>query len=181
MSRPNVSLRSNVMVGTLEALRRDPKLRQTVRGRRAIRQLMNSLGAEPSLHHLSARQLAELHQDHPCSSCLDHAVGPVVKDGRVVLEVRCPKGTCGMPSTARSVALDERALSRLVALSRNGDMGRVIDGLLLGATDLSVGRHPDGPVRPIPVRLSQAAHFLVLGLSVPELSGIVAALLDAQS
>lgn len=133
---------------------------------------------DASTRYLCASQLAELFQETPCAECGVYPEGPIAVDGIVVLAVRCPRATCRAPSRVRQISLDNRALQALVRLAPDGDFGGSVDRLLLNSPSLEARRSADGPVRPVSVRLGPSSHFRVRGLSVTELSEIVASFLD---
>src|SRR4051812_33250026 len=94
----NLTLRSNVHVGTLTDLGPGGRLVSAVRGRTALQALLAKLDPGRSVRescsvHLTPEQIAELWQD-ACSECRFFTVGPVATPCGPVLQVRCPQGGC---------------------------------------------------------------------------------------
>lgn len=175
----NVGFRSTVVPGSVGELVTDERLRHKVRGVKAIRKLAEVLRVTASTLHFSAHQMSELTQETPCSRCGIRPEGPVLVNGQVVLALRCPQGACpAAGSRVREVRLDDTARRRLLARSSEADLGAAIDDLLQSKFDLTARRPLDGPVVPCIVRLSPSTYYMVSGLSVHELSGVVAGLLD---
>lgn len=176
----NVSLRSNVMCGSVEDVAAVASVRHTVRGGIAIETLLRRMQVNASIGYLTPVQLAELSQQVPCSSCGARPVGPVLSNGTVVLELRCPLGTCTHSgSRARELSLDDAALEQLRGRAPDNDWSGLIDGLLRDGLGSGRRRALSGPVRSLTVRLSPSTFYLVSGLSTLELSQCAAGLLDS--
>jgi hypothetical protein len=117
--RSNLSLRSNVCIGSVEHLKAGGKLIRHVRGRKALRKLLARLepgrpAVEAARMHLRPEQTAELLED-ACLECGFFTVGPVATPNGPVLEVRCPRNTCVSSIRPTRALLIDRQMTQHIA------------------------------------------------------------------
>jgi hypothetical protein len=93
--KSNLKLRSNVYVRLPVSLRQDPQYRSKVRGREALRTLLNRIETYDTTGRaerwLTEFQLKEWYNVARCGDCEEQVFGPVRGDG---VQFRCPRGIC---------------------------------------------------------------------------------------
>jgi hypothetical protein len=100
--KSNVKLRSNVFVRLPVRLREDTGYRAQVRGREALRKMLDEIEifdtADRAQRWLTPLQLHEWTGSLRCADCETQATGPVrvkTSSGQVIrIQFRCPKGKC---------------------------------------------------------------------------------------
>jgi hypothetical protein len=118
MTRPNITVRSNVFVRSGAELRSDHTFILQVRGRSALLQLLKQL--EPNVEpittarkFLSRTQLAQVAWQSACGVCGGYPEGPVTRNGVLEVQFRCPRQACTASEfTARTVVLSLELVRR---------------------------------------------------------------------
>lgn len=94
----NVKLHANVYLRLPVHVQDDPQYRSKVRGREALRKLLNKLEVfdtpERVTRWLTPYQQQEWAEVTRCADCEMQVVGPVRRGETVRTEFRCPRGTC---------------------------------------------------------------------------------------
>jgi hypothetical protein len=104
MNRSNVTIRSNVYIRASVPLDQDKAFLAQVRGRTALITLLRRIAPDKGLQaaareSLTARQIADVAWQVPCV-CGAYPEGPIVANGNVEIQFRCPNSTC-KPTNSR--------------------------------------------------------------------------------
>jgi hypothetical protein len=163
--KSNIAIRSNIFVrsGGTE-LRGDIEFLRQVRGRGAVRALLNRLSIDTSPASLRAvlspRQIGELIWETPCATCRAIPEGPIRLEGREIIAFRCPSATCETKTfRARTVLLPLALLQALSQKYREPISELVNDALSKKQHRRKKVRDSEPKVR-IPVKLTPAQYYL---------------------
>jgi len=168
--RVNIAQRSNVHLTS--------QCSQHARGRPALITLLRRLApaspeSEAARRLLTPRQRAELAQQQRCDRCGAIPEGPVLRDGEIVLELRCPLERCAAdrPTTTR-VKLSLELLN-LGLETFGGDPSLLLQRLLIHQpVDASRGI-PADHIGYLSVRLTPTQYFIYRHYSLDEFSAVV--------
>jgi hypothetical protein len=160
----NVTLRSNVQVGSLADLRSGGAVVHAVRGRPGLVKLLQHLEPgrpemEAARLHLAPEQIAELFQTR-CAECGFATVGPVRTPDGPILEVRCPRGRCEASIIpTRELLVDSEMAPALRALSASdSDLSTVVTKTLV--VEGADSRTTIGPIQArLAVRLPATLYY----------------------
>ena len=164
MTRQNVTIRSNVFVRNGAELRNDHPFIAQVRGRSALLTLLRRLepNGEPlttARKYLTRSQLAQVAWQSPCSICGAFPEGPVTRDGKLEIQVRCPRRTC-----AAAEFLPKTVVLSLDLVRQCSDVFKIPLGEIIQYALSLRGTHPEetsskGPRVPVVVRLTLAQRY----------------------
>jgi hypothetical protein len=135
---PNVTLRSNVCVGTLADFSENGPLVKHVKGVPAIKTLLSRLAPghrddEAARRILTPEQSAQLHET-ACVDCGFLTVGPARSPEGPVLSVRCPKGRCQSSILPTRELLCDEEMIRVIRSASLDPSSLVTSALALGPT-----------------------------------------------
>jgi len=167
MLTSNLTIRPNVFPRKDTDVSNDKRFIAQVRGRRALLKLLDHIRPGGRIEDagdmgLSHRQLAELAWDLPCSDCGCNSLGPVLKDGKEVIEFRCPRGSCeNEPLVGRMVLLPLRLVEQ--AIEREGrTLSEIVkDALTVYEQGYKLPLVNFDEQRPFPVRLTLTQSILL--------------------
>jgi len=171
MAKPNVTIRSNVIVRNHAELRNDHAFVAQVRGRSALLHLLKRLEPNGDLlttarKYLTRTQIAQVAWQSPCSICGAFPEGPVSRGGSLEIEFRCPRKTCSVSEfLPRTVVLSLDLVRRCADVFKKPISEIVQDALRV---QWSVPEGPPSKARRVPVvvRLTLAQHYFLTGRDV---------------
>lgn len=166
MTRPNISIRSNVFVRNGTELRSDSAFIAQVRGRNALLQLLKHLEPNGNLlptarKYLSRPQLAQVAWQSPCSICGAFPEGPVTRDGTLAIQFRCPRKICSV-----SEFLPQTVVLSLDLVRRSSDVfkkpiSEIIQDALKAQPPVPEEQPSKGSRVPVVVRLTLAQRYFL--------------------
>src|SRR5437016_6332702 len=118
MTGSNVTIRSNVFVRGEREIAKDTAFISQVRGRSALLRLLRRLApnenpARSARRYLNRRQLAQVAWQSRCSLCDGLPEGPVLCNGIVEIQFRCPRNSCAATNSfPRTVLIDVDLVQR---------------------------------------------------------------------
>lgn len=166
MTRPNVSIRSNVFVRSGTELRNDNAFIAQVRGRNALLQLLRRLEPNGDLlttarKYLSRLQLAQVAWQSPCSICGAFPEGPITRDGTLEIQFRCPRKICSVSEFLPQTVVLSLDLVRRCSDLFNKPIGEVIQDALKAQQLVPEEQSSSGPRVPVVVRLTLAQRYFL--------------------
>jgi hypothetical protein len=166
MTKPNITIRSNVFVRSTAELRTDNAFIAQVRGRIALLHLLKRLGPNGDLlttarKYLTRTQLAQVAWQSPCSICGAFPEGPVTRDGTLEIQFRCPRNTCSASEfLPRSVLLSLDLVRRCSDVFKR-PIGEIIQEALKVQRTPTQELPSKGPSVPVVVRLTLAQRYFL--------------------
>jgi hypothetical protein len=157
MTESNVVITSNVYVRESVPLKDDLRFIAQVRGRVAIRKLLERLAPgqdakSAARRFLSLRQIAESAWQSPCV-CGAFPEGPVTVGGEIDVKFRCPSKTCDSANFRTRFCLLDVELVHQVTAAFGRDIRDIIQ-MAISRPHLQIPEVPTCERRPITVRLS---------------------------
>jgi hypothetical protein len=167
MTKPNITIRSNVFVRNGAELQSDRAFIAQVRGRSALLRFLKQIEPNGDLattahKYLTRAQLAEVAWQAACSICGAFPEGPVTCDGTLEVQFRCPRGTCRASEfLPRTVLLNLDLVRRCSDVFRN-PIGEIVQDALKVQRPVAVEESQQSVVRvPVVVRLTLAQRYFL--------------------
>lgn len=167
MTKPNITIRSNVFVRNGAELRSDRAFIAQVRGRSAVLHLLKRIEPNSDLaitarKYLTRTQLAEVAWQAPCSICGAFPEGPVTRYGTLEVQFRCPRNTCGASEfLPRTVVLSLDLVRRCSDVFEK-PIGEIVQDALKVQQAVPVEEPRNSVMRvPVVVRLTLAQRYFL--------------------
>jgi hypothetical protein len=166
MSASNVTVRSNVFIRKTEDVGHDREFIAQVRGRAALETLLERLHpgfdrVDAARKHFSHGQLAEVAWQARCGHCGAFPEGPVLVNGKVEVQFRCPRQACPVAAfSVRTVLIDVELIRRSVDTLKQPFEAIVQEALKQPITELATALVPEVERVPITLRMSLTQKYV---------------------
>jgi hypothetical protein len=166
MIKSNVTVRSNVFVRRATELGADPAFVAQVRGRSALESLLQRLQpwgdrVDAARKHFTHEQLSQRAWQARCGTCGAFPEGPVLANGALEVQFRCPRHTCRtLRYSARTILIDVELIRRCDEILKQPFEVIVQEALKHPVAQLGAAQRPAADRRPVTVRMTLTQKYV---------------------
>lgn len=166
MIKSNVTVRSNVFVRRTADVREDSAFVAQVRGRSALESLLRRLEpggdrVDAARKYFSREQLSQAAWQTRCGACGAFPEGPVLANGELEVQFRCPRQACHIALySARTVLIDIELIRKCDEILKQPFEVIVHEALKQPVAELGTARLPAGNRVPITVRMTLTQKYI---------------------